>query len=55
VARLLDATEEDERLGRPTLREEALRDVVFGVGAVARNIERVSHTPPGIARLRKEH
>jgi hypothetical protein len=53
VGRLLDATEESHRLGQPAIRSRALQQVVRSVGSVARDIEIVTHTPPGVERILK--
>lgn len=53
VGRLLDATEESHRLGQPVIRSRALQQVVRSVGGVARDIELVTHTPPGVERILK--
>jgi hypothetical protein len=53
VGRLLEATEESHRLGQPAIRSRALQHVVRSVGGVARDIELVTHTPPGVERILK--
>ena len=41
------------RFEQPTSRERAVRDVVWSVGGLARDLELVSHTPPRADQIRK--
>ena len=41
------------RFDQPTSRERAVRDVVWSVGGVTRDLELVSHTPPRADQIRK--
>lgn len=54
VAALLDVDEGRDRPGHPESRMRALAEILEAVGAVARSTEVVTHSPPGLERLRRE-
>jgi hypothetical protein len=54
VARLLETDDARGRPGHTESRLQALGEILQAVGDVARTIEVVTHTPPGLDRLRRE-
>ena len=54
VARLLETDEARGRPGHTESRLRALGEILQAVGNVARATEIVTHTPPGVDRLRRE-
>jgi hypothetical protein len=54
VARLLDTDDSRGRPGHTESRMRALAEILQAVGDVARTTEVVTHTPPGLDRLRRE-